>query len=135
MYIAQEVSHISDNVEARKYENYRVTKIGRFLRKYHIDETLQFLNILKGDMSFVGPRPISCRDLKNRTYYTPRDQDTLPGLTGLYQIMSHDEMSDDLRDEFDRFYFANKDWVFDCLLILWTPIAIILKIIPKYPVK
>ena len=64
----------------------RVTKVGRFLRKWSLDELPQFFNVLKGDMSIVGPRPLFDEDtqLFNENYM--RRLNVLPGITGLLQI-------------------------------------------------
>lgn len=68
----------------------RITRVGRFLRKTRLDETPQLINILKGDMSLIGPRPerpeLSAEIEKNRPFFTERTYGVLPGLTGLAQI-------------------------------------------------
>ena len=68
----------------------RITRVGRFLRKTRFDETPQLINVLKGEMSLIGPRPerpeLSCEIEKNRPFFTERTYQVLPGLTGLAQI-------------------------------------------------
>lgn len=68
----------------------RITRAGRFLRKTRLDETPQLINVLKGEMSVIGPRPerpeLSGEIEKNRPFFTERTYDVLPGLTGLAQI-------------------------------------------------
>jgi len=68
----------------------RITKVGTFLRKTRFDETPQLINVLKGEMSLIGPRPerpeLSTEIEKNRPFFTERTYDVLPGLTGLAQI-------------------------------------------------
>lgn len=68
----------------------RITKVGKFLRKTRFDETPQLINVLKGEMSLIGPRPerpeLSTEIEKNRPFFTERTYNVLPGLTGLAQI-------------------------------------------------
>jgi lipopolysaccharide/colanic/teichoic acid biosynthesis glycosyltransferase len=68
----------------------RITRVGRFLRKTRLDETPQLINVLKGDMSVIGPRPerpeLSGEIEKNRPFFSERTYQVLPGLTGLAQI-------------------------------------------------
>ena len=68
----------------------RITTVGKFLRKSRLDETPQLLNVLKGEMSLIGPRPerpeLSSEIEKSRPFFTERTYDVLPGLTGLAQI-------------------------------------------------
>lgn len=86
--------YLEENEEARKeYKKYkklkydpRVTKIGEFIRKTSIDEVPQFINVLKGDMSLVGPRPYLEREKEEMTYYYKYIVSCRPGLTGYWQI-------------------------------------------------
>ena len=64
----------------------RVTKVGRFIRKYSIDELPQLINVIKGDMSLVGPRPPIDRELKHYEHWHYLRFNTLPGLTGIWQV-------------------------------------------------
>lgn len=86
--------YLEENEEAKKeYKKYkklkydpRVTKIGEFIRKTSIDEVPQFINVLKGDMSLVGPRPYLEREKAEMTYYYKYIVSCKPGLTGYWQI-------------------------------------------------
>jgi undecaprenyl-phosphate galactose phosphotransferase len=103
-------------------EDPRVTKLGHFLRKSSLDELPQLFNVLKGDMSLVGPRPIimaECAEYDSdiALYHMVR-----PGLTGLWQISGRNEVSYRERVEMDSRYVRN--WSF------WHDIAIILKTFP-----
>lgn len=68
----------------------RITRVGRFLRKTRLDETPQLINVLKGEMSLIGPRPerpeLSCEIEKKRPFFSERTYGVLPGLTGLAQV-------------------------------------------------
>ena len=97
----------------------RVTKLGRILRKYRIDELPQLWNVLKGEMSLVGPRPI----VKEELPYYQEDVDyylmAKPGMTGLWQVSGRNNVSYDTRVYFDTWYAKN--WS------LWNDIVILLK--------
>ncbi|ENV61522.1 undecaprenyl-phosphate galactose phosphotransferase WbaP [Acinetobacter soli] len=97
----------------------RVTKIGQFLRKSSLDELPQLFNILKGEMSLVGPRPITADELKRYeddvAYYLM----TKPGLTGLWQVSGRSDVDYATRIYFDAWYIKN--WS------LWNDLVIVLK--------
>lgn len=101
-----------------------VSRFGKFLRKTGFDEVPQLINILKGDMNFVGPRPLDLEDLKNiknkfPVLYCEREKTNLkPGLTGYWQIYKDDESSIENLIELDKYYFENKSFLLDLNLIL-----------------
>jgi exopolysaccharide biosynthesis polyprenyl glycosylphosphotransferase len=104
----------------------RITRIGRFLRKLRLDEIPQLVNIIKGDMSFVGPRPeaVSLSEMYAREipYYTERYMVT-PGVTGWAQINYHYGNSvDDAREKlkYDFYYIKNRNLTLDMLIFLRT---------------
>ena len=86
--------YLEENEEARlEYKKYkkmkddpRVTKIGKFIRKTSLDEFPQFINVLKGDMSLVGPRPYLEREKEDMTYFYKYIVSCKPGVTGLWQV-------------------------------------------------
>lgn len=102
----------------------RVTRFGRFLRSTSLDELPELLNILKGDMSLVGPRPLLIR-------YLPffRDQERLrctvrPGITGLAQIKGRNSLSWDERFQFDIEYVENISFLLDVMIVLKTSLLV-----------
>ena len=99
----------------------RTTRVGRVLRATGVDELPQFLNILRGEMSAVGPRPLTEDDVR-RLGWTGAEfdfrWDSKPGLTGLAQIVGAQSMQDAL--ELDRAYAARWSPVLDCQLIGWS---------------
>lgn len=97
----------------------RVTKVGRFLRKTSLDELPQLLNVLKGDMSLVGPRPTSFSADTYSLWHTAR-LEVRPGLTGLWQISGRNELDFDDRLRLDIAYIRNRSLALDLLLILKT---------------
>jgi len=100
----------------------RVTRVGRFLRKYSLDELPQLWNVLKGDMSLVGPRPPLANEVKQYESLHLRRLDALPGITGLWQVEARSNPS------FARYVSLDIDYVEH-----WNPwldAKILLKTIP-----
>ena len=105
--------YLEENEEARKeYKKYkklkydpRVTKIGEFIRKTSIDEVPQFINVLKGDMSLVGPRPYLEREKDEMTYYYKYIVSCRPGLTGYWQIAGRSNVTFEDRLHMDMDYY------------------------------
>ena len=95
----------------------RLTKFGNFLRKSSLDELPEFFNILKGDMSFIGPRPLLVEYLP---YYTEREKlrhTVRPGLTGLAQVSGRNTVDWDTRFEIDAQYVENLNFLMDLKVI------------------
>ena len=104
----------------------RLTKLGKFLRKTSLDEIPEFINILKGDMSFVGPRPLLVEYLP---YYTEEEHhrhDVRPGLTGLAQVSGRNLLNWDDRFKKDIEYVNNVTFMNDFKIVFKT-ISIVLK--------
>jgi lipopolysaccharide/colanic/teichoic acid biosynthesis glycosyltransferase len=106
-------------------------KVGKFLGNFSIDELAQLFNVLKGEMSLVGPRPLSVADLDNITpgnrlggYYELR-ANALPGMTGLWQISGRREISFKEMVLLDLYYIENQSVMFD-LEILFATIPVVL---------
>lgn len=98
----------------------RVTKVGKFIRKTSLDELPQLWNVLKGDMSLVGPRPPLPREVKE---YSPHDYKRLsvvPGCTGLWQISGRSSIGFKEMVELDIFYIKNKSIWFDLKIMFKT---------------
>jgi exopolysaccharide biosynthesis polyprenyl glycosylphosphotransferase len=85
----------------------RVTRVGRFLRKYSIDELPQFYNVLLGDMSLVGPRPPIAAEVEQYDLAHLRRLDVLPGMTGLWQVEARQDPSFDSYISLDTAYVEN----------------------------
>lgn len=97
----------------------RVTSVGRFIRKYSLDELPQFWNVLKGEMSLVGPRPALPDEVDN---YSPKDKirlTVIPGITGLWQISGRSDVDFNEMIELDIQYIASRN--------VWNNIVIICK--------
>lgn len=114
------------------YKDPRVTKVGKFIRKYSIDETPQFLNVLKGDMSLVGPRPYHADELFKQQIKYPGTEKYVkemhkvkPGITGYWQVEGRSDVNFDKRIEMDAYYAKKRSIIFDILILLKTPWAMI----------
>ena len=104
----------------------RITAVGKFVRKTSIDELPQLINVLKGDMSLVGPRPLLVKYLP---YYTERERlrhTVTPGITGWAQVNGRNNLNWDDRLECDAYYAEHLSFLFD-LKILWMTVMNVLK--------
>lgn len=98
-----------------------ITSVGRFLRKTSLDELPQLINIIKGDMSIVGPRPALWNQydlIEQRDLY--RANDVMPGLTGWAQINGRDELEISVKAKLDGEYVQRMSFLFDCKCFLLT---------------
>jgi len=98
-----------------------LTPVGQFLRKSSLDELPQLFNILKGDMSFVGPRPALFNQYDLIELRTKKGIHTLvPGLTGWAQINGRDELPIPVKVNFDEYYYKNRSFPLDMKILLMT---------------
>ena len=116
-----------------EYETYRklkndprITKIGKILRKLSIDEIPQFFNVLKGDMSVVGPRPYMRSEYYKMKEYKDYILSVKPGITGLWQVSGRNKITFQKRLEIDKWYVINWSFYLDIVIIFKT-IFILLK--------
>ena len=106
----------------------RVTPIGRFLRKTSLDEFPQFLNVLMGDLSFIGPRPKIWHADKN---INEMDEDrrksygVKPGITGYAQAYYRNSITQDEKFHWDAYYAEHISFVMDCKIILQTLVSVL----------
>jgi exopolysaccharide biosynthesis polyprenyl glycosylphosphotransferase len=100
----------------------RVTRVGRFMRRYSIDELPQVLNVLRGEMSLVGPRPLPLRDYVQLEDWHRKRYLVLPGMTGLWQVSGRIELTFDDLVRLDFYYLEN--WS------IWLDISILAKTLP-----
>jgi undecaprenyl-phosphate galactose phosphotransferase len=121
--------YLQSNSEANKeWEKYkklkssdpRVTRVGKFLRKYSLDELPQLLNILKGDMSLVGPRPYIMEELKDIESLKSVILQVKPGITGLWQISGRSALPFMERTKIDEYYIRNWSVWLDIIILLKT---------------
>ena len=106
----------------------RITKIGGFIRKYKLDEFPQFINVIKGDMSIVGPRPIVDPEIN---HYTDDEKKILlsvkPGITGYWQVNGRNNVRYPKRKELELFYAKNQNFLLDITILIKTIIQIFKK--------
>lgn len=101
-------------------EDERVTRVGRILRNYYLDEIPQVFNVIKGDMSLVGPRPHVQFEVENYTEEQRRRLSVKPGITGLWQVAGKADCSFSELIQLDLEYIDNWSLTFDLLLITQT---------------
>jgi len=113
-------------------EDPRITKVGRFIRRHSIDEVPQLINVLKGEMSIVGPRPYYKDELKEQQEKYPETkkhvQEVLkikPGITGLWQVTGRSDVNFDKRIALDAEYARKKSILLDIIILLKSPWAMI----------
>ncbi len=120
---------LRENSEARKeWEKFakiksgdpRVTELGRWLRKYCLDELPQLINVLKGKMSLVGPRPYLPREFEKMGDYEKTILKALPGMAGLWQVSGKNELTFEDRLKLDEYYVRNWSLWLDFIILLKT---------------
>ena len=127
--------YLKENEEARKeYKEYkklkndpRITKVGKFIRKTSIDEFPQFINVLKGDMSLVGPRPYLPREKEDMGEYYTYIIQSRPGITGYWQITGRSGVTFEDRLKMDYDYNQNKNLKTDFKLLVKTVLNVVKK--------
>jgi lipopolysaccharide/colanic/teichoic acid biosynthesis glycosyltransferase len=129
--MVQNASQLQQQLEARnevdggvlfKMKNDpRITRIGKILRKYSLDELPQIFNVLRGEMSLVGPRPLPVRDVQKFSHRHFIRQEVLPGITGLWQISGRSDIIDfEKVIDLDKTYMENWSLSLDLQIILQT---------------
>ncbi|WP_371017775.1 sugar transferase [Pseudalkalibacillus sp. JSM 102089] len=101
-------------------EDPRITRIGKFIRKTSIDELPQLFNVIKGEMSLVGPRPALPREVKDYTNYDRQRLLVVPGCTGLWQVSGRSQIGFNEMVMLDLQYIKKRSVRFDLLLIIKT---------------
>lgn len=113
--------YIENSYKLPPDEDPRLTIIGNFIRKTSIDEFPQFINVLRGEMSFIGPRPILDKELKE---YTEDEQKLLlsvkPGITGMWQVSGRSDVYYPERCEMELYYPRNQSFKLDVKIFLLT---------------
>jgi lipopolysaccharide/colanic/teichoic acid biosynthesis glycosyltransferase len=103
----------------------RITRFGAWLRRTSLDELPQLFNVLRGEMSLVGPRPVIAEELvrygESRVYYV----ESTPGLTGLWQISGRNDLDYRRRVHLDCWYVKNWSLWYDLVILLKTPRAVL----------
>ncbi len=103
----------------------RVTQVGRLLRRLSIDEVPNVINVLRGEMSLVGPRPLPLRDYNQLEEWHRRRYNVLPGMTGLWQVAGRSDLTFDDLVRLDFYYIENWSIWLDISILLKTPGAVL----------
>lgn len=98
----------------------RLTKIGSFVRKTSLDEIPQLLNVIKGDMSLIGPRPLLPSYLELYNDFQRRRNEVKPGITGWAQVNGRNSISWEKKFEYDVWYVDNISFLLDCKILIMT---------------
>lgn len=112
--------YIRNNYKLEPEDDPRITKLGLFLRKTSLDELPQLINVLKGEMSLVGPRPVVKEELKQ---YKEKTRDFLsvkPGITGYWQVSGRSNVGYPERVDLELYYVYNQSFWFDLYILLKT---------------
>jgi lipopolysaccharide/colanic/teichoic acid biosynthesis glycosyltransferase len=118
--------HVHDPTETMPLSHPNIIPLGRFLRRTKIDELPQLFNVLKGDMSVIGPRPTIMNQVHAYNDFQRRRQDVRPGLTGLAQVNSNPEMDWDERIKYDVYYVDHLGPRMDLYILLKTFAVVLL---------
>lgn len=125
--LAQDPKAAAEWAQGRKLTNDpRVTRLGAFLRRSSLDELPQLWNVLRGDMSFVGPRPITPDELGLYGTAATSYLSLRPGVTGIWQVSGRNDVSYDMRIKMDSDYAQRCGLWLDCAMILRTGGAVVL---------
>ena len=101
-------------------DNERITKVGKFVRSTSLDEIPQLINVLKGDMSLVGPRPLLTKYLPLYSEFQSRRHEVKPGITGWSQVNGRNNLSWDEKFKMDVWYVDNVSFLLDMKILLIT---------------
>jgi exopolysaccharide biosynthesis polyprenyl glycosylphosphotransferase len=124
----EEIKHLNEmggGVTFKMRDDPRLTRVGRYLRRTSIDELPQMLNILRGEMSWVGPRPPTPAEVEQYSEWHRKRLDVTPGLTGLWQVSGRSELSFDEMVKLDIYYAENWSLAMDMVIILRTIPAVL----------
>ena len=120
------IDKIYDKKGNKLKDSDRLTFIGKLIRKYSLDELPQLINVFKGEMSLVGPRPLLVEYLNKYSDFEIRRHGVRPGITGLAQINGRNKLSFKDRFKFDVWYVENINFILDIKILFRTLIIIIL---------
>ncbi len=123
--VQPQVKNEMDGPVFKNRQDPRVTRVGRILRKLSIDELPQLFNVLRGDMSLVGPRPPVLKEVVQYEPWQLQRLSVKPGLTCIWQVSGRNEIGFDRWVRMDLEYIRNQSWYLDLALLLKTPWAVL----------
>jgi lipopolysaccharide/colanic/teichoic acid biosynthesis glycosyltransferase len=118
--------HVHDPTEIVPLAHHAITPIGRVLRRTKLDESPQIINVLKGDMSLIGPRPTIMEQVEAYDDFQRRRLEVRPGITGLAQVNGNAEISWDERIKYDVYYVDHMTPLMDLKILAKTVIVVLL---------
>ena len=121
----ENMNEIEGGVLFKIKQDPRVTRIGKILRRYSIDEIPQLINVIRGEMSLIGPRPLTLRDVSKLPAKQLVRNQVLPGITGLWQVSGRSETSSKFLGKCDRFYVKRWSLSLDFFILLKTILVVI----------
>jgi undecaprenyl-phosphate galactose phosphotransferase len=128
-YLANHPEEIKYYKKYHKYKNDpRITKIGKILRETSLDELPQIINVLKGEMSIVGPRPYMLNELNKLGSFKEFILKVKPGITGLWQVSGRNNLTFKERNELEVWYIKNWSLWLDFVILVKTIKVVLLKI-------
>jgi exopolysaccharide production protein ExoY len=119
--------YLRNNYKLEPHEDPRITNLGRFLRKTSLDEIPQLINVLKGEMSLVGPRPVVVEELKEYGNRVNEFLSVKPGITGYWAVSGRSSVNYPERVDLELFYVYNQSLLFDLQIIIKTVITVLLR--------
>lgn len=120
IYKLKTMQDTRDNQGVLLPDNQRITPLGKIIRKLSLDELPQFWNVLNGDMSFVGPRPLLPEYLPLYNKKQKNRHNLKPGITGLAQVKGRNTISWQQKFEYDLWYIENQSFILDLKILLFT---------------
>jgi lipopolysaccharide/colanic/teichoic acid biosynthesis glycosyltransferase len=118
-------TYVATGYKLQVHEECRVTPVGRFLRRTSLDELPQLLNVVRGDMSLVGPRPVVPEELACYGDLVHCYVGVRPGITGLWQVSGRSHVRFPERATIDRRYYEQRSLRLDLAILLRTPVAVL----------
>ncbi|MEH7249337.1 sugar transferase [Neobacillus niacini] len=119
--------YINNNFKLEQDEDPRITSFGKFIRKSSLDELPQFFNVLKGDMSLVGPRPVVLEELEEYGSKKTEFLSVKPGITGYWQVCGRSDVGYPERVDIELYYVYNKNLVLDIKILFKTVIQVVVR--------
>lgn len=119
--------YVANNYKLEPNEDPRITKLGQFLRKTSLDELPQFINVLKGDMSLVGPRPVVNEELAEYGHKLDAFLSVKPGITGYWQVSGRSDVGYPERVDLELHYVENASLYFDIKILVLTIVNVVLR--------
>lgn len=125
LYKFRTMTDETDNEGKLLADNERLTELGRWLRRYSLDELPQLVNVIKGELSFVGPRPLLMEYLPRYNSEQARRHEVKPGITGWAQVNGRNAISWEEKFELDVWYVDNWSFWLDLKILAMTPAKVI----------